>query len=568
MLKAAFWALAGSLALAPSLHANRLVGPKVLAAGADPRGIAAADLDGDGISEIIVANFGAPTLIGQTNTASAGNIQIFKNLALSQTLVGGNSPRSLAVADLNNDGLPDIIATYYGSNQVGVFLQKPDHSFAPAALYATLQQPVGVSAGRVNGTWMVAVANYGSATISLFSADSHGVLSPAGTAATGANPTDVAVFVPSASHAQLISANYGGNSLTLWELGPSGQTQDRRDLPLPGNPCRLAFADLNGDKLADMAVALFTTSQVAVYYQSGGTFSGSPVLVPLAGLHPNGLAVARVSGQAAPLIVTADRDSDQLDLVGRGADGALTVTASLSVKDGDNPQFGPVEVATGDFDGGGRLGFVSSQMRNGRLNVYSQQAPAAPQISSATHPDPTQFYASTNASFSWTAPQDFDGIDHYVYTLDQSPSTVPTSAAKVAVEPNLTVSGLDTGNYFLHVRAMDKAGNMGDPSTFRIGVTAQMSAANTYNWPNPSTTGHTNIRFALMAPSSVQIRIYDEFSALVWSRDLSPAETVAGVNSVEWDGHNDRGQQVGNGGYILQVSDGRQTVTKKIAIVR
>src|SRR5258708_4108189 len=98
MRKTALWALA--MSLAPLAYANRISGPAVLKAGNDPRGIAVADLDGDGIAEVVLANFGDATLIGQTTTAATGSIQIFKNLALSQTLAGGNSPRSLAIADL------------------------------------------------------------------------------------------------------------------------------------------------------------------------------------------------------------------------------------------------------------------------------------------------------------------------------------------------------------------------------------------------------------------------------------------------------------------------------------
>jgi flagellar hook assembly protein FlgD len=115
---------------------------------------------------------------------------------------------------------------------------------------------------------------------------------------------------------------------------------------------------------------------------------------------------------------------------------------------------------------------------------------------------------------------------------------------------------------------VDKAGNLGEAAHFKFGVTAEMSEANTYNWPNPSTTGRTTIRFALADPVPVQIRVFDEFGALVWSKDLSEGQTVRGVNSIEWDGRNDRGGQVGNGGYILTVSNGKRTVTKKIAIVR
>jgi flagellar hook assembly protein FlgD len=129
-------------------------------------------------------------------------------------------------------------------------------------------------------------------------------------------------------------------------------------------------------------------------------------------------------------------------------------------------------------------------------------------------------------------------------------------------------ASLASGTYFFHVRAVDAAGRLGDTAHFKVGVTAALSKENVYNYPNPSRDGRTAIRFPLLQPSGVNIRIYDETGALVWSRDLSAADTVAGVNAVEWDGRNGNGQPVANGGYIYTLSSGSFTVTKKIAIIR
>lgn len=314
----------------------------------------------------------------------------------------------------------------------------------------------------------------------------------------------------------------------------------------------------------------FGESRVALFTENLGSFGGTPIFVSLLGQHPNGLAIGRVAGQSTPLIVVADRDSDEIDLLGLGSDGTYKVLKSFSVKvgQGEDSQYGPVEIAIGDFSGSGYLGFASSHMRGGLVHVFSQESPAAPQISSSSDPDSAQYYSGNQAQFTWTTPSDFDGIDHYQYALDQSNTLQPSGKTQSTGANSANFSGLSTGTYYLHVSAVDKAGDMGLPALYKIGVTAAMSPDNTYNFPNPSTTGQTTIRFALDTPQAVQIRIYDEVSSLVWSKDLGAGETIAGVNYVQWNGVNDRGVTVGNGGYILQVKSGNIVVTKKIAIVR
>jgi hypothetical protein len=206
-------------------------------------------------------------------------------------------------------------------------------------------------------------------------------------------------------------------------------------------------------------------------------------------------------------------------------------------------------------------------MRTGTLRAFIQQPPSAPAISSSTHPDPERYFDSSQARFHFDAAPDLDGIDHFVSLLDQSPGSIPTTQSQ-ASGADVEYGGLDTGTYYLHARSVDKAGDLGAVAHFKIGVTAAFGQSNTYNYPNPSRDGNTTIRFALAAPASVTLKVFDETGRLVWNRELGAGETIAGVNSVLWDGHNDRGQEVGNGGYILQVSTGGKTVTKKIAIVR
>src|SRR5262249_59820150 len=87
-----------------------------------PLPVAAAEVSGDGIPDIITTNYGANTvsvLLGNGD----GSFQS------QQTFNVGMGPDSVAVADVNGDGRPDIITANYGSHSVSVLLGNGDGSF-------------------------------------------------------------------------------------------------------------------------------------------------------------------------------------------------------------------------------------------------------------------------------------------------------------------------------------------------------------------------------------------------------------------------------------------------------
>jgi hypothetical protein len=112
------------------------------------------------------------------------------------------------------------------------------------------------------------------------------------------------------------------------------------------------------------------------------------------------------------------------------------------------------------------------------------------------------------------------------------------------------------------------------PSTFADGVVI--------NFPNPfgADSPSTTIDYYLSEDADVSLDIYDLFGHLVWTREFeagAPGGMGRGSsshpNSVEWSGVNDKGQKVGNGGYILiarAVAHGKVVMNsnRKIAVLR
>lgn len=350
-------------------------------AGTSPRGLAVGSLLGNGSQQLAVANFGSGTFIGQSTPVSQLNpknssLQVFGlqggDLDLLATLPAASSPRGLAIFDVDGGGIGTLFVTAYDANLLQAF-QWEHGGFRKLDEAPTLKMPVGVAAGTVKrgGKPFVVVADHGADQVSVF-ALSNGKLGKRTDIAVPGGPVQLAVGNLSGTPSnQIAVVCMNSDKVVLLSAStddPSSYAvSSTLDLPPGGSPADLRLADLNGDGRTDMVLGDFSKNALLIFLQQADGSLAAQTPLSTTGQHPNGLTVADLDGDGTPEVLVANRDSDTIDIFD-SLNGVFTLAQTLTLDNGTNHGFGPVELALVKGSGPGQA-LVATHMRSNSVRV-------------------------------------------------------------------------------------------------------------------------------------------------------------------------------------------------------
>jgi hypothetical protein len=139
-----------------------------------------ADMDGNGLKDVVaVSTIGKVMILFQKK--SNGDKIEFERDALVMDV--GETSAYLALADLTNNGFPDIVVTHFRLNKIGIIFNYGNRKFSKMQFLDVGLGPYGVDVGDLtgNGILDIVTANYFSQTYSILFGKGNGKFYPAKT---------------------------------------------------------------------------------------------------------------------------------------------------------------------------------------------------------------------------------------------------------------------------------------------------------------------------------------------------------------------------------------------------
>ena len=346
--------------------------------GSNPDSLVIADVTGDGIPDVVVANAGAATASVLVGLGKG----FFHPLS---TLTTGQTPRFIAAGDFNRDGKPDLAIANFASNNINIQLGNGNGTFRLIQnLDATGPSAIAVADFNGDGKLDLAVTQKNSNNVAIFLGDGFGHFIPFFKIAVGGSPVSIlAADFNRDGHLDLAVANSSTNDVSILFGNGNGTFQIARNTAAGELPAFLAVGDFNGDGILDLAVANATFFNLAVANATGlanGTVSvllgvgdGFFILPPRTfevGPNPTFLVAGDFNLDGKLDVAVANTGSNSISILLGIGNGDLIPLQNFTVANA------PAWIGVADLNGDQKPDLVVADSASSSLSILINQTPA------------------------------------------------------------------------------------------------------------------------------------------------------------------------------------------------
>ncbi|HNR29795.1 MAG TPA: VCBS repeat-containing protein [Candidatus Hydrogenedentes bacterium] len=336
------------------------------AAGGGPVAAAVGLLDADAALDIVAAN------------STSGDVSVFLGVGdgafgaeTRLPLAEGAGPLDVAVGDTNGDGFLDIVIANSGLANVSVLPGAGDGTFAAPVDLAVGAGPRAVVVEDLNGDGRVDIltANRDSNDVSLLLSHAAGY-DPAVSLAVGANPRSVALAdLDGDGVLDIVASSPGSNDFSVLRGLGAGAFAPQTRVVIDYLPTRFVVADFNGDHRPDLAAVLYGTgaasmplAKIAVLLGDGAGGFGAPRYFGSRG-QTIGLAAADINADNRADLVTANSATDDISVLHGRGNGTFETDERFTV--GALPRM----AVAADFNRDSRVDLAVANLNSGDITL-------------------------------------------------------------------------------------------------------------------------------------------------------------------------------------------------------
>lgn len=314
-----------------------------LTAGKNPKGVAAGDLDNDGLPDMAVANYDDQSISILKNGGSNGQVQFTTAVTIPLSI----TPSAVTITDINADGKLDVVVVDYTYGNFNVFINNSTSgniAFAAPVTFTTRERANDVAAAD-------------------FDQDGR---------------TDLVLINEDWADGLYVMRNTTTNGVVSFARA------DRFDFNYNYNPSAISIADMNDDGKPDLLVTYNSGKKIKVYKNistSGAILFDDKFLINFTDISsPYGITAGDMDGDGKPeMAVVIDRayygEYIYVYKNTSAAGGAISFGATTTVPTKSNSI--SLSLSVGDMDGDGKPDIVSANPWGDSLMVFKNSSTAS-----------------------------------------------------------------------------------------------------------------------------------------------------------------------------------------------